>query len=112
MLSAVNLREGHGYAFFAAGSGIALNPTTKQVVVAERWRMKTYRLEESRSWKANKVHTGPTHMAAFGGVAGTTQNVNNMLLAKARVYELSNFTLVVKDVDNPAWRIRMVSEKD
>jgi len=112
MLAAAGLQDGQGYTFFFGDSGIVLNPATKCVTVAEKWRMKTYPFSDIRSWKASKVHAGPTHVTAFGGASGAAQNVGNALRAKAHADSLSHFVLVVKDIDAPEWKIRMIREKD
>ncbi|WP_322056224.1 DUF4755 domain-containing protein [Paraburkholderia sp. J63] len=112
MLQAAGLADGQGYAFFYGQSGIALNPLTRTVVVASKWRVKHYPFSDIRSWAASKVDAGQPHMTAFGGVSGALQNTGNAMLAKAKADAASGFFVTVKDIDDPKWHVQMIKERD
>jgi hypothetical protein len=96
----VSLAEGKGYVYSNSSGGIALNPDTKQIALAKGRLRKTYSFADIREWEASQITPG---MTAFGGMAGTTQNLRAMAVAKAG----SGFFVTVRDIDNPKWQIPM-----
>lgn len=99
----IGLTEGAGY-LFASGvesaSGIALNPTTRQIALIEGPQRKAYSFDDIREWQTIHETAG---QVIGGGLQGTISNIGNNAAAAAR----SGMFIVVRDIDRPKWRIVM-----
>lgn len=99
----IGLAEGTGY-LFASGvesaSGIALNPTTRQIALIEGPRRKAYSFDDIREWQTIHETAG---QVIGGGLQGAAANMSANAAAAAR----SGMFIVVRDIDRPKWRIVM-----
>jgi len=109
MLAAFGVVEGAGFDHFEDGTGIAINPKAKMVAIMARGGYQAYEYSQVRSWVVQEERAG-AGVVGFGLAGATTAAAHNVRMAREAAANTGLF-LVVKDLDNPEWRVAMSDKK-
>lgn len=103
-LSAIGVAKGTGFDHAEDGSGIAINPKSKSIVLVGDGGYRTYGYGEIRSWVNQDER--PSGVAGYG-VGGSVQAAAHNVRAAREAAANTGLFVEVRDVERPRWRVAM-----
>jgi len=100
MLAEAGVSPSSGFDYSERGTGIAINPKARTLTLLDGGFWKTYAFDEVREWETR--HEQASQMIG-GGLMGVAAAAGNDRRAAAN----TGLFVVVKDIENPKWRIEM-----
>lgn len=104
MLGALGVQAGQGFDHAEAGTGIALDPTSKTLALLGDGGYRFYTYDKVREWVNSEERA--SGVVGFG-LAGTASAAGANVRAAREAAANTGLFVSVKDVERPRWRIAM-----